>query len=48
MSEPYDSETSDIEAEGKFWREWNGDTNCLGTVAKCVVVLLLVTWGVLA
>ena len=34
-------EQEDLEAEAKFWQEWDGKTDCFGTVAKVVLLALI-------
>lgn len=44
-TEPY-LDNDDVRAEREFWDTWQGESNCLGTVAK-VVALCVVVVGAL-
>jgi hypothetical protein len=35
-------EAQDIEAEAEFWRNYEGKTDCFGTVAKLVMLVAFV------
>lgn len=37
-----EEERQDRDAEARFWAEYQGKTDCLGTVAKIVVLILIV------
>jgi hypothetical protein len=37
-----DEEAKDVEAEAKFWQEYDGKTDCFGTVAKLVLLVMIV------
>jgi hypothetical protein len=46
-----EEEESDLESEAEFWRQYEGKTDCFGTVAKLVMlmaILVKVVWQTLA
>jgi hypothetical protein len=36
-----EEEQQDLEAEAEFWRQYEGKTDCFGTVAKLVMLLAI-------
>jgi len=36
-----EEEARDIDAEGQFWEEYQGKTDCLGTVAKLALLIAI-------
>lgn len=35
-------EAADIQAEAQFWADWQGESDCFGTVAKLILLVLLI------
>jgi hypothetical protein len=36
-----EEEESDLESEAEFWRQYEGKTDCFGTVAKLVMLMVI-------
>lgn len=48
MSRTEEEEAADIEAEAEFWRNHRGETECFGTVAKLVLLVMILVQSLTA